>query len=107
MDLVCHDVDRVLREVENLNLIDATERSEVLSVLDKDFPFVEALQFTDSIHAHIKVDDVGELPHDELVALGYRPENAEPGYIKYATGAGVNLIFSSIPIALDDNIPER
>lgn len=105
MDLVRDDVDRVLSEVENLKLINGTEHAEVLSVLEDSFPYAEAVRLTDSVHAHIKVEDVDDLPHEELVALGYHPENAEPGYIKYATDAGVNLIFSSIPIANDDNMP--
>jgi hypothetical protein len=105
MDLVRSDVDRVLGEVEQLGLLNATEHTEVLSVLDEDFPYASTLRYTDSVHAHIKVDDVDELPHEQLEALGYRPENAEPGYIKYATDAGVNFIFSSIPIAADDNVP--
>lgn len=99
------DVDRALGEVEALKLINETERREILSVLDAEFPFASTLQYTDSVHAHVKVDDVDALPHDDLVALGYRPENAEPGYIKYSTDVGLNFIFSSIPIAQDDGIP--
>jgi hypothetical protein len=97
--------ERALAEVENLNLITPTERSEVRSTLDDGFPFAGALGFADSVHAHIKVADVDTLPHAEFAALGYRPENPEPGYLKYATDAGVNFIFSSIPIAQDDGIP--
>lgn len=104
MKLDSAEVDRVLTEVESLGLLDSTEHAEILSTLDADFPFAQTLEHTDSVHAHIKVDDVDALPHDELAARGYRPENAEPGYIKYATDVGVNLIFSSIPIAQDDSI---
>lgn len=105
MDLSRSDVDRVLTDVENLSLITSNEHAEILSVLDSDFPFADAVSYTDSVHAHVKVEDVDDLPHDDLVKLGYTPENAEPGYIKYSTPAGVNFIFSSIPIAQDDNIP--
>jgi hypothetical protein len=42
---------------------------------------------------------------DSLVGLGYRPQHEAPGYIKYAGDAGAHLIYSSIPIAEDDNIP--
>ncbi|MFI1868739.1 hypothetical protein [Streptomyces jumonjinensis] len=98
-------VARVLGEIEKLGLIDAAEHSEVLSVLSDDFPFAAAVRHTDSVHAHIKVEDVDALPHQDLVALGHRPENAEPGYVKYATLTGVHFIFSSIPIAQDDSIP--
>lgn len=97
--------DQVLASAEKLKLINSTERGEIMSVLRDDFPYAEAVSFTDSVHAHIKVDDVDDLPHEELKALGYRAENPEFGYIKYATDSGINLIFSSIPIAVDDNIP--
>jgi hypothetical protein len=98
------EVDRVLAEVESLGLINSTEHAEILSTLDDDFPFAPTLEHTDSVHAHIKVDDVDALPHEELTARGYRAENLEPGYVKYATDAGLNLIFSSIPIAADDSV---
>jgi hypothetical protein len=98
-------VDQVLTDVEKLGLISAVEHQEILSVLDGGFPYAQALGFTDSVHAHVKVADVDELPHVHLTGLGYRPENAEPGYIKYSTDAAINLIFSSIPISVDDQIP--
>lgn len=104
MELSRPDVDRALSDVENLQLINSTEHAELLSVLEADFPFADAVSYVDSVHAHIKVEDVDALPHDDLVKLGYTPENAEPGYIKYSTPTGVNFIFSSIPIAQDDNI---
>ncbi|MEV0238276.1 hypothetical protein [Nonomuraea sp. NPDC050786] len=98
-------VGNVLSEAQTLGLISDLERAELLSVFTPDFPYAGVLEFTDSVHAHVKVDDVDSLPHHELKNLGYHPENAEPGYIKYATDAAINLIFSSIPIAQDDNIP--
>jgi hypothetical protein len=98
-------VDTVLGNAEKAGLLNSVERAEVLSMLDADFPYAKALEHTDSVHTHIKVEDVDALPHDYLTGLGYRSENAAHGYIKYATGSGVNLIFSSIPISEDDNIP--
>jgi len=56
----------------------------------------------DSMHVHVKVDAVGDLPHDQLEALGGRIENAKDGYVKYAFASGMNLIFSSIPVSQDD-----
>ncbi|MEU8195026.1 hypothetical protein AB0C10_14730 [Microbispora amethystogenes] len=98
-------VEQVLANVEELGLVSEVERGEILSVLTPEFPYATMLQYTDSVHAHVKVDDVDALPHGKLKELGYRPENAEPGYIKYSTDAAINLIFSSIPISQDDNIP--
>lgn len=97
--------ETVLKNAGDLGLLSPVEQAEIRSALEPDFPYARALSFTDSVHAHIKVEDVDQLPHEELQRLGYRSENAAHGYIKYATGAGINLIFSSIPIADDDNIP--
>lgn len=98
-------VDNVLSSVEKLGLLSETEHSEVLSVLGNEFPYAAAVQFSDSVHAHVKVADVDSMDHDSLRSLGYRPQNLESGYIKYATDTGLNLIFSSIPIAQDDKVP--
>lgn len=98
-------IDDVLTRAEALSLVSPLEHQEIMSVIDADFPYAQALGFTDSLHAHIKVADVDALPHASLAGLGYRPENAETGYIKYTTSAPLNLIFSSIPISVDDQIP--
>src|SRR5258708_6713570 len=59
-------IDSVLGQVEQIGLISATERGEILTFLDPDFPYAATLGFTDSVHAHVKVEDVQELPHDRL-----------------------------------------
>jgi hypothetical protein len=97
-------IDEVLRSFQNLGLVSDTERNEILFVIEPGFPFAPALGFTESVHAHVKVPDTELVPHDKLCALGYRPENGRPGYIKYSTNAAINVILSSIPIAVDDQI---
>jgi hypothetical protein len=98
-------IDEVLRSALDLGLLSETERKELLFALTPEFPYADALKMTESVHAHVKVADTALLPDERLRALGYRPENGRPGYIKYATDAKINLIFSSIPIAVDDGIP--
>jgi hypothetical protein len=61
------------------------------------------VQRADSVHVHVKVADVDALPR---AALGGRCENARPGYLKLAYPGGLNLIFSSIPIAEEDLVPD-
>ncbi|WP_405150467.1 hypothetical protein OG589_17770 [Sphaerisporangium sp. NBC_01403] len=91
-------VDNVLAEAGALGLISEVERAEIQSVLTPEFPYADALRFTDSVHAHVKVEDVEALPHAQLKELGYRAENAEPGYIKYATDAAwANNLCCPIP----------
>jgi hypothetical protein len=97
-------IDEVLRKLQDLGVVNETERQEVLSVITPGFPFADQVGLTESVHAHVKVTDVDQMPHEKLLALGYRPENGRPGYIKYSTDAAFNLILSSIPIAVDDQI---
>jgi hypothetical protein len=97
-------IDEVLRSVLDLGLLSETERQELLFALTPEFPFADAVKMTESVHAHVKVTDTDLLPEQKLRALGYRPENGRPGYIRYSTDAKINLIFSSIPIADDDRI---
>jgi hypothetical protein len=96
---------RVLAAALELGLVAAAERDEALTLLDPAFPFFAAIRRADSVHLHVKVDDVDRLPHDALVSLGSRAENARPGYVKYPYAGGLNLIFSSIPIAEEDTLP--
>jgi hypothetical protein len=98
--------DRVLAAFREMRLVTATECRQVSALLGPAFPFFAAVRLADSIHVHVKVDDVDALPHDAIVALGTHPENAKPGYVKYPFAGGVNLIFSSIEIAEEDRLPE-
>jgi diadenosine tetraphosphatase ApaH/serine/threonine PP2A family protein phosphatase len=93
---------RVLGAFRDLRLIDAAESAEVMALLDPAFPFFVAARAADSIHLHVKVDDTRELPHGAIVALGARAENQREGYVKFSFAGGVNVIFSSIPIAEED-----
>ena len=88
-----------------LGLVTAAELAQALALLDPGFPFFAALRHADSLHLHVKVDDVAALPHAALAALGGTVENARDGYIKYRHDGGLNLIFSSVPVADDDLLP--
>jgi diadenosine tetraphosphatase ApaH/serine/threonine PP2A family protein phosphatase len=92
----------VLDAFHRLGLLAGPEIDEALALLDPAFPFFGATRRADSVHLHVKVDDVDALPHARIVALGTAPENARPGYVKYPFRGGINLIFSSIPIAEED-----
>jgi diadenosine tetraphosphatase ApaH/serine/threonine PP2A family protein phosphatase len=97
---------RTLQHFRELSLISETEVDEALSLLDPAFPFFGAMRMADSVHLHVKVDDVDDLPTSEILALGTRAENDRPGYIKYPFPGGINLIFSSIPIAEEDQLDD-
>jgi hypothetical protein len=83
------------------------EADEVMRLFEPNFAFSDVLTRADSVHVHVRVDDVAQLPHDRLREVALRAENAEDGYIKYPFAAGINLIFSSIPVSDDDLHPRR
>ncbi len=95
-----------LKHFQDLELMSETEVAEALSLLDPGFPFFAAMRMADSLHVHIKVDDVNDLPVSRILALGTSPENERPGYVKYPFPGGINLIFSSIPVAEEDQLDE-
>lgn len=94
--------DKKLRHlIEFLNtqqLLSVQEKGYALAVLEKDFPFANQAAIANSVHYHIHVADVGELPHSSLIANNGEVVNKADGYIKYAFG-GINFIFSHIPVA--------
>jgi len=93
-----------LDTARELGLVTAREVAEINGLLDPAFPWFQAVRRADSVHAHIKVGDVDQLPLDRL---GGRIENARPGYLKLCYAGGLNLIFSSIPIAEEDQLEEH
>ena len=84
-------VDYVLRSTEELGLLNDVEHSEMLSVLDKDFPYCAVPSFTEPMLAHVEVAEVGCLHREHLRTLGDCLENPEPGYIKHATDSDLSL----------------
>lgn len=90
----------------DLNLISAVESRSVLSLFDMDCPFHEQLLLADSIHTHTKVADIADLPHAAIGNAGGYIEREQAGYVKFVFRAGINVIFSSIPIAEDDRLAE-
>jgi hypothetical protein len=95
---------RTLDDFIGLGLITPEEAAEALAVPTARFPFFAASRQADSLHLHVKVESVDTLPHERIIALGTRPENAKPGYVKYSFPGGLNLIFSDIPIAEEDSL---
>lgn len=97
-------ITATLTHLRRLGLISAAEIAEVLGFFSAEFPFRESTPHADSVHLHIKVDAVGTLPREKLIAFGGKPENEKDGYVKFVYGSGLNAIFSSIDVAQDDLI---
>lgn len=91
-----------LAGVRDLGLVNQREVDTVLAIFEPCFAFAEALDAADSIHVHVKVDDVAAAPHTALCAGGGLVDNGKPGYIKYNFPGGINIILSSIDVSEDD-----
>lgn len=87
---------------KSLHLLSEAEAAEVMAMFAPTFPFCDAMQQADTCHLHVKVEDTAALPREVIVAGGGEVENAQEGYIKFAFVGGVNVIFSSIPVAQED-----
>jgi hypothetical protein len=85
-------------------LLSEDECRQIVGLLDANCAFADAVRAACSVHVHVKVADVAALPHQRIQARGVAPENVAPGYVKYSFPGGINVIFSSIPIAVDDLI---
>jgi hypothetical protein len=86
----------------SIRLLSELESRIVESLFEPCFEFAEAVKLAESIHIHIKVEDTETLPFDDFVQHGGARASGKAGYGKYYFPGGLNLIFSTIPIAQDD-----
>ena len=90
----------------DLDLLRPEDARQILWLFAPDFPFRAQLEAADSIHAHVKIADTALLARDAILNAGGRPESDQAGYVKYVFTCGINMIFSSIPVAEDDHLPD-
>jgi len=84
----------------NINgLLSCAEMEQAEAIFKAGFEFEKQVCIANSVHFHIHVNDVNQLPHELLTAAGGKIVNKANGYIKYAFDKGVNFIFSHIPVA--------
>jgi hypothetical protein len=100
-----HAVTQALHWFQDSAFLSADEEAAVESLFDPCFEFAEAMRLADSIHVHLRVDDTNALPADEFQKHGGTLDHGQPGYVKYRFPDGLNMIFSSIPVA-QDNLAE-
>jgi hypothetical protein len=89
-----------------LGLLSRSEPEQVLSVLDEGFEFAEAIRFSESVHVHVEVDSVKDLPDEEIQRNGVSSitRYEEPDMVKYSYPGGINIIFSAFTISQEDLI---
>lgn len=106
MDVRADRVRHTLEFFRDIDLLPAGDIERILWFFGADFPFRPQLESADSIHLHVKVADTAFLPRDAIRNAGGKPESEQAGYVKYVFPAAVNMIFSSIPVAEDDRLPD-
>lgn len=104
MKLDVSTFDVIAKAAVNVHLLADVEAALVLSMVDGTTPFTDAVELANSIHVHVKIDDVGRLP-EEIAAWGPASIRRYDGYVKYSFDGGINLVFSTVPIAEDDLLP--
>jgi hypothetical protein len=97
-----HAFERTLTLCATEGLIARTDPPAVLYIFDPAFPFNFAVSLASSVHVHTKVTDVKTIDGMSLAVAGGEVERRSPGYVKYRFPGGINMIFSSFPIAEED-----
>ncbi|NND75594.1 MAG: hypothetical protein HKN44_11370 [Ilumatobacter sp.] len=97
--------DVILEALTEQGTLRAYEADQVRELLDPDFDFSEIATSAASVHVHVKVDDITDVPDELLRNLGPEGERRTPGYVRYSFTGGLNMIFSSYTLAQDDLIP--
>jgi hypothetical protein len=95
-------VQATLRLAARAGLLTDGEIAQIVELFSERAALRATTRAADTMHVHVKVDDVAALPHATLLAGGGAVENAKDGYVKYAFPSRVNLIFSSIDVSEDD-----
>ena len=96
-------LDQRLAGLASLGLLTEREASDVRMTLAPEFAFRAAMTHAESVHLHIRVDDV-ERTRAALARLVGTPENEKSGYVKYRSPDGLHVIVWSIDVAEDDRI---
>lgn len=92
-------------QLASLGLLSPAERGALAALVSDAFPYRDALAQAESMHLHLRLDDLTSLPG--TVRSWGTIENERSGYVKIACGGGVNVIVSSIDVAEEDRLTPR
>lgn len=92
-------------QLASLGLLSPTEQSALAALVSDAFPYRDALAQAESLHLHLRLDDLASLPA-EVRGWG-TIENERSGYVKIACWGGVNVNVSSIDVAEEDRLTPR
>jgi hypothetical protein len=86
-------------------LLDEHEAAQVLEVVGDAFPFGRAMSLAESVHVHVTVDSVDELPGLDSLATAAAEAQFGERERKFVFDSGLNVIFADEPTAQDELIP--
>jgi hypothetical protein len=81
----------------NLNLLSDREAEQVLSLLEECFEFAPIIRNAESVHLHVEVDNINDIPEAKIQSLGEMAidRHKEPDMVKYSYPSGINIVFSA------------
>ena len=94
----------MMEKCNALGLISETEIKSAQRLVSAESPFAEALARAETLHVHLKVEDVAKLSAEEL---GAELVFDKPGFVKFAFPGGGRLICSNVRIAKEGEGPKR
>jgi len=81
----------------------ADHEIDAVAALDRpDGRFHEFVEFAESVHLHVKVDDTGQLPVEDFTRAGAELDHEKDGFVKFRFPGGINAIFSHIQVAEEE-----
>ena len=101
------DTQASLHTLVELRLIVEEERAAAITLLAIDSPWAAYVDAVESIHIHVKVVDVLDLPINEFFDAGARLDHQKLGFVKYRFPGGLNAIFSEPRVGVEDSGAER
>ena len=104
MKIITEKLSSLTSLLSQLELLTVEEINYAATVSKNDFPFANQIEIADSMHYHIHVTNVAELPNRIFLKREGIIANKAEGYIKYAFDGGINFIFSHIPVAQKEKI---
>ncbi len=91
-----------LNTLRACGLLTVPEIEEVSELRSPRSPLAQAVELSETVHLHIKVDDTHELPVNQFFDAGGRLDHQKDGFVKFRFPGGLNAIFSHIPVSQDE-----
>jgi hypothetical protein len=98
-------VEQDLRHFTDRGLLTDRDAAQMLEMFDDTFPFTEAMDWAESVHVHVTVDDVEAVPDQETLGGLAAEATGNEAERKFAFASGLHVVFAGLPTAQDELIP--